>query len=185
LRLEEGIDAGEGRRPAADECRDPAVGDGRRGLEAELESIRLACRSRRSNDGSPGDCGDDSISYPNIRGIAPLIDGDHGIIHFDRHIDIKERDMDERMHTTHFFHATNILNVRPATHVQIAIGGWFGSRPGLKVARERETTVISVGDIEAIGIERTTEIALEVAWRGTAAVFLSFNIDFLDIGFTP
>src|SRR6266851_8002251 len=45
LRLEEGIDAGEGRRPAADDCRDPAVGDGRRGLEAELESIRLACRS--------------------------------------------------------------------------------------------------------------------------------------------
>jgi len=129
--------------------------------------------------------GDHSISYPNIRGIASLIDGNLGIIHFDRHIDIQERDMDERMHTTHFFHATNIPNVRPDNLVQIAIGGWYGSRPGLKVARERETTVITVGEIEDIGIERATEIALEVAWRGTKAVFLSFDIDCLDIGFTP
>jgi agmatinase len=129
--------------------------------------------------------GDHSISYPNVRGIAAQIDGNLGIIHFDRHIDIQERDMDERMHTTHFFHATNIENVRPANLVQIAIGGWYGSRPGLKVARERETTVITVGDIEDMGIERATEIALEVAWRGTKAVFLSFDIDCVDIGFTP
>jgi agmatinase len=129
--------------------------------------------------------GDHSISYPNIRGIAPLIDGNLGIIHCDRHIDIQERDMDERMHTTHFFHATNIPNVRPANLVQIAIGVWYGSRPGLKVARERETVVITVGDIEAMGIERATEIALEVAWSGTKAVFLSFDIDCLDGGFTP
>jgi agmatinase len=129
--------------------------------------------------------GDHSISYPDIRGIAPFIDGNLGIIHFDRHIDIQERDMDERMHTTHFFHATNIPNVRPANLVQIAIGGWYGSRPGLKVARERETTVITVGDIEAMGIERATETALEVAWQGTRAVFLSFDIDCVDVGFTP
>jgi hypothetical protein len=45
--------------------------------------------------------------------------------------------------------------------------------------------VITVGDIEAMGIERATEIALEVAWSGTKAVFLSFDIDCLDGGFTP
>ena len=36
-----------------------------------------------------------------------------GIIHLDRHIDIQERDMDERMHTTPWFHATNIPNAPP------------------------------------------------------------------------
>jgi agmatinase len=129
--------------------------------------------------------GDHSVSYPNIRGIAPHIDGNLGIIHFDRHIDIQEKDMDERMHTTHFFHATNIPNVRPENLVQIAIGGWYGSRPGLTVARERQTTVITIGDIERIGIERAAEIALEVAWKDTTAVFLSFDIDSVDVGFTP
>lgn len=129
--------------------------------------------------------GDHSISYPNVRAIASHIDGNLGIIHFDRHIDIQERDMDERMHTTHFFHATNIPNVRPENLVQIAIGGWYGSRPGLTVARERQTTVITIGDIERIGIERAAEIALEVAWKDTTAVFLSFDIDSVDMGFTP
>jgi agmatinase len=129
--------------------------------------------------------GDHSVSYPNIRGISRHIDGNLGIIHFDRHIDIQEKDMDERMHTTHFFHATNLPNVKPENLVQIAIGGWYGSRPGLTVARERETTVITIGDIETMGIERAVEIALEVAWKGTKEVFLSFDIDSVDIGFTP
>ena len=34
-----------------------------------------------------------------------------GIIHFDRHVDIQEKDLDERMHTTPWFHATNMPNV--------------------------------------------------------------------------
>jgi len=43
--------------------------------------------------------GDHSLGYPNVPGIAPHIDGNVGIIHLDRHIDIQETDMDERMHT--------------------------------------------------------------------------------------
>ena len=34
--------------------------------------------------------GDHSIGYPDIRGIAPYIDGNIGIIHFDRHSDLSE-----------------------------------------------------------------------------------------------
>ena len=108
-----------------------------------------------------------------------------GIIHFDRHIDIQERDMDERMHTTHWFHATNIPNVPPRNLVQLGIGGWYGSRPGLKVARERDTTVMTIGDIENLGIEKAVEVALEVAWRDAEAVFLSFDIDSVDGGIAP
>lgn len=44
--------------------------------------------------------GDHSLSFPFIRGIAPHIEGNLGIIHMDRHLDIQERDMDERMHDT-------------------------------------------------------------------------------------
>ena len=44
--------------------------------------------------------GDHSIGYPDVRAIAPHIEGKVGIIHLDRHIDMQERDMDERMHTT-------------------------------------------------------------------------------------
>src|SRR5438093_434255 len=109
--------------------------------------------------------GDHSIGYPDVRGIAPHVDGRVGIIHLDRHLDIQERDMDERMHTTPWFHATNIENAPPANLVQMGIGGWYGSRPGVKVARERDTTVLTITDIEEVGVERAAEVPLQVERR--------------------
>jgi agmatinase len=129
--------------------------------------------------------GDHSIGYPDVRGLAPYIDGNIGIIHLDRHIDIQERDMDERMHTTPWFHATRLPNVPATNLVQVGIGGWYGSRPGLKVARERNTTIMTIDDVERLGIERAAEMALEIAWKDSAAVFLSLDIDVVDGGFTP
>lgn len=129
--------------------------------------------------------GDHSIGYPDVRAIAPYIDGRVGIIHLDRHIDLQERDMDERMHTTPWFHATNIPNAPPTNLVQMGIGGWYGSRPGLKVARDRDTTVITINDVEELGVDKAVEIALEAAWKDADAVYLSFDIDSIDAGFVP
>lgn len=129
--------------------------------------------------------GDHAIGYPCLRGIAENVDGNVGIIHLDRHADIQEKDMDERMHTTPWFHATNIPNAPAANLVQVGIGGWQVPRPGVKVARERGTTILTIGDVEDMGIEKAAEIALEVAWKGAKAVYLSFDIDSVDCGFVP
>ena len=57
---------------------------------------------------------------------GPAPDGGNlGIIHFDRHVDTQETDLDERMHTTPWFHATDIPNVpaeepRPDRHRRVA-----------------------------------------------------------------
>ncbi|MFN8592226.1 MAG: agmatinase family protein [Thermomicrobiales bacterium] len=129
--------------------------------------------------------GDHSIGYPDVRGIAPQIDGNVGIIHFDRHSDLSEYNLDERMHGTPFFHATNIPNAPATNLVQVGIGGWTGSRAGVKVARDRRATVITMTDVERWGIERICEMALEIAWKNAKAVFLSFDIDCVDPGFAP
>jgi agmatinase len=129
--------------------------------------------------------GDHSIGYPDVRGIAPHIDGNVGIIHLDRHVDIQEKEMDERMHTTPWFHATNIPNAPPKNLVQCGIGGWQVPRSGVQVARERETTIMTIGDVEVLGVEKAAEMALEVAWDGAEAVYLSFDIDSIDAGFVP
>jgi agmatinase len=129
--------------------------------------------------------GDHSIGYPDIRGLAPFVDGNIGIIHFDRHTDMSELNLDERMHGTPFFHATNIPNAPPANLVQIGIGGWTGSHPGVKAARERRATSITISDIERYGLERIAELALEIAWKDAKAVFLSFDIDSVDPAFAP
>lgn len=129
--------------------------------------------------------GDHSIGYPDVRGIAPQIDGNVGIIHFDRHSDLSEYNFDERMHGTPFFHATNIPNAPATNLVQIGIGGWTGSRAGVRVARERSATVITMTDVDRWGIERVCEMALEIAWQNAKAVFLSFDIDCVDPGYAP
>jgi agmatinase len=129
--------------------------------------------------------GDHSIGYPTIRGVAPHIDGNIGIIHFDRHSDLSEKTYDERMHASPFFHATNISNAPASNLVQIGIGGWTGSKGGMRVARERQATVITIADIEHYGIERVMEYALEIAWKGARTVWLSFDIDSVDPAFAP
>jgi agmatinase len=150
--------------------------------------------------------GDHSLGYPNVRGIAPNIDGNVGIIHFDRHIDMQDMDMDERMHTTPWYWTTNghesvdfhgthhshahmhdvgLRNCPPKNLVQIGIGGWYGSRPGSEVARERGSSVLTMKDVEELGVQKTAEIALELAWKDAKAVYLSFDIDSIDPGFAP
>jgi agmatinase len=53
------------------------------------------------------------------------------------------------------------------------------------VARTRNTTVLTISDIEEVGVEKAAEAALEVAWKGARAVYLSFDIDSVDAGFVP
>ena len=152
--------------------------------------------------------GDHSLGYPNVRGIAPHIEGNVGIIHFDRHIDMQDIDMDERMHTTPWFWTSNahdsvqrsgsgshhdhshmhdigLDNCPPKNLVQIGIGGWYGSRPGSEVARERGTSVLTMTDVEELGTKKTAEIALELALKDAKAVYLSFDIDSIDPAFAP
>jgi len=129
--------------------------------------------------------GDHSIGYPCIRGIAPHVSGNIGIIHVDRHVDTQEKDLDERMHTCPWFHATNIGNAPPRNLVQFGIGGWQVPRDGVKVCRERGTTILTITDVMEMGIDKALDIALEVATDGTEAVYLSFDIDSVDAGFVP
>ena len=129
--------------------------------------------------------GDHSIGFPTVRGLDSLTSKKIGIIHFDRHADISEKDLDERMHATPYFHATNLDNVPATNLVQIGIGGWQVPREACKNIRERQTNVFTVGDVETLGIDKVAEMALEAAWKGADAVYLSFDIDAMDSGFVP
>jgi agmatinase len=155
-------------------------------IEKSFDQIALAIGHVFSSGALPVVLGGDhAVGYPNVRGIASHVDGNIGIIHFDRHSDTDETNMDERMHGTPFFHATNIANAPPANLVQIGIGGWLSSRTAVKVERERYNTIITMDDIDRLGIERTVELALEVAWKNAKAVYLSFDIDSMDPAFAP
>lgn len=130
--------------------------------------------------------GDHSIGFPTVRGVCRhLGDKKVGIIHFDRHVDTQEIDLDERMHTCPWFHATNMANAPARNLVQLGIGGWQVPREGVKVCRERGTNVLTVTDITEMGLEAAAQYAIERATDGTDCVYISFDIDCIDAGFVP
>jgi agmatinase len=130
--------------------------------------------------------GDHSIGFPTVRGICRhLNDAKVGIIHFDRHADIQETDLDERMHTCPWFHATNASKAPAENLVQLGIGGWQVPRPGVSVCRERATNVLTVSDITAMGLDRAVNWSLDRALNGTDCVYISFDIDCIEAGFVP
>jgi agmatinase len=130
--------------------------------------------------------GDHSIGFPTVRGICQhLGDKKVGIIHFDRHVDTQESDLDERMHTCPWFHATNIANAPAKNLVQLGIGGWQVPRQGVKVCRERETNILTVTDITEMGLDAAADFAIARATDGTDCVWISFDIDCIDAGFVP
>jgi agmatinase len=45
--------------------------------------------------------------------------------------------------------------------------------------------VLTIEDIERLGLEKTAEIALELAWKDADAVYISFDVDSVDCGFVP
>jgi len=130
--------------------------------------------------------GDHSIGFPTVRAVCRhLGDKKVGIIHFDRHVDTQETDLDERMHTCPWFHATNMANAPAENLVQLGIGGWQVPRPGVKVCRERATNILTVTDICEMGLDAAADFAIAKATDGTDCVWISFDIDCIDAGFVP
>ena len=74
---------------------------------------------------------------------------------------------------------------RPTNLVQLGIGGWQVPRDGVQEASKRGTNVLTIADIEKLGLEKTAEIALELAWKDADAVYISFDVDSIDCGFVP
>ncbi|HAM48368.1 MAG TPA: agmatinase, partial [Alphaproteobacteria bacterium] len=67
----------------------------------------------------------------------------------------------------------------------IGIGGWQVPREAVSEIRNRNTNILTIRDVEELGIDKTAEIALELAWKDADAVYLSFDIDCVDCGFVP
>lgn len=128
--------------------------------------------------------GDHSTSFPSLRGIAEHVDGNIGVIQIDRHADCQASQMDEKMHGTEWYYATHLPNVSAKNLVQIGMGGhWV--KEWSKYSNESGSTMISMEDIDTFGLEKIAEIALETAWKGCKAVYLSLDIDVLDAAFCP
>jgi formimidoylglutamase len=131
--------------------------------------------------------GDHSISYPTVKSLIIVTDGKVGVIMIDSHLDVRISHHGEVSSGTPFRRLMEEPDnpVLPENLVEIGINGWLNSRFYRDYCREMGVTVIPARQVHQRGIEDVVAEALEKATAGTEAIFLSIDIDGLDLSVAP
>ena len=131
--------------------------------------------------------GDHSLAYPDAKALINSVEGRIGVIMIDGHLDVRISHHGELSSGTPFRRLVEEPEraVRPRNLVELGINGWLNSRFYMDWCREKGITVIPAREVHKRGIEEVVTQALERASDGTDAIFLSIDIDGLDLGVAP
>lgn len=131
--------------------------------------------------------GDHSISYPTVKSLINVTQGKVGVIMIDGHLDVRISHHGEVSSGTPFRRLMEEPDnpVKPENLVEIGINSWLNSRFYRDYCRDQGVTVIPARAVHQRGIEEVVEEALEKASQGTEAIFLSIDIDGLDMSVAP
>lgn len=132
--------------------------------------------------------GDHSLAYPDIKALINSIDSKVGVINIDAHLDVRISHHNEISSGTPFRRLIEEVKERqldPKNFVEFGINGWLNSRFYMDYCREKGIKVITAREIHKRGVEDTVAEALERAGDGTEAIFLSVDIDGLDVSCAP
>ena len=127
--------------------------------------------------------GDHLCSLPILRGIAT--DAPLGMIHFDSHTDLFHSYFGGEMYThgTPFRRAVEEGLLDPKRIVQIGIRGTMYDTEDLDFAASVGVRIIRIEELFERGIPDVMAEAREIV--GTAPVYVSYDIDFVDPAFAP
>jgi formimidoylglutamase len=131
--------------------------------------------------------GDHSLAYPDAKALINSVAGRIGVIMIDGHLDVRISQHGELSSGTPFRRLIEEpeRGVRPQNLVELGINGWLNSRFYMDWCREQGITVIPARQIHKRGIEAVVHQALQRAADGTEAIFLSLDIDGLDLSVAP
>ncbi|HCX87511.1 MAG TPA: agmatinase [Gammaproteobacteria bacterium] len=131
--------------------------------------------------------GDHSLSYPDIKALMNNTGGRVGVIMIDGHLDVRHSHHGEVSSGTPFRRLMEEPSkpLRPCNLVEVGINGWLNSRYYMDYCREMGVTVIPARQVHRRGIDDVITEALERASDGTDAIFLSIDIDGLDLSVAP
>ncbi|RJQ11883.1 MAG: agmatinase [Bacillota bacterium] len=132
--------------------------------------------------------GDHSLAYPDIKALTNVTNGNVGVIMIDGHLDLRISHHGEISSGTPFRRMLEEIPgqpVRPENFVEIGINGWHNNAFYMDYARKKGIRVISAREVHQRGIEDVVDEALTRATDGVKALFLSFDIDGLDMAAAP
>jgi formimidoylglutamase len=133
--------------------------------------------------------GDHSLAYPDIMGLVNLLgDGKKiGVINIDAHLDVRHSHHGEISSGTPFRRLLEQPGqpLRPQNFVELGINGWLNSKYYMDNIREMGVTVISAREVHRRDVDDVIAQALEIATAGVDALFVSFDIDAVDLSAAP
>jgi agmatinase len=131
--------------------------------------------------------GDHSLTYPEVKGLIDSTNGRVGVIMIDGHLDVRHSHHGEVSSGTPFRRIMEEPEkpVLPKNLVEIGINGWLNSRYYRDYCREMGVRIISAREVHRRGVDEVVAEALKLAGDGTDAIFLSVDIDGLDLSVAP
>lgn len=131
--------------------------------------------------------GDHSLTYPTAKAMMNAVDGDVGVINIDAHHDVRHSHGGELSSGTPFRRLLedDADQLAGENFVELGLSGWHNSKYYVDWVRDIGAEVVTARDVHQDGTEHAVERALDAATDGTAAVFVSVDIDVLDAGSAP
>lgn len=132
--------------------------------------------------------GDHGTSYPTIKSLINNTEGNIGVIMFDGHLDLRTDHHGEISSGTPFRRLMEEPTERPLDPknlVEVGINGWLNAKVYGDFAREQGVTIIPARDVHRRGIDDVIAEALERAGDGTDAIWISFDIDGVELAHAP
>jgi formimidoylglutamase len=131
--------------------------------------------------------GDHSISYSTVKSLINATKGRVGVIMLDSHLDVRHSHHGEVSSGTPFRRLMEEPErpVQGKNLVEIGINGWLNSRYYMDYCRSMGVTVIPARHVHRRGVDDVIAQALKAATDGTEALFISIDIDGLDLSVAP
>ena len=131
--------------------------------------------------------GDHSVAYPILKALAEKHDGKIGVIHLDAHLDNMDVFGEYKYARCSPLRRTYELpGIDPKNIVHVGIRGPRNNPKGMQAARSVGATVISSFECKAPGgIESAIQRSLDIAGKGTKAIYVTHCSDALDVAHNP
>lgn len=132
--------------------------------------------------------GDHGNTYPVVRGLANAMKGPIGLILIDAHYDVRVSHHGEVSSGVPFRYLIEKLEGQRITGknlVEIGITGWHNSKTYRDWCEEQGITVIPAREVHRGNIDEIARRALEIAGKGTEAIWITLDIDAADVAYGP
>jgi formiminoglutamase len=159
--------------------------DLRQGLD-DIQASLQACMSQPEGFFPVIIGGDHAITAPAVRaycGAHP--DQQVGLIHFDAHNDVRVMDHGPTNGTPIRGILESGVRVSGENLVQVGIHGFMNASYYKRWVEGQGGTIYTARAIRRQGMEETIASALEIAGRGTDAIYVTVDIDVLEVGYAP